>query len=72
MNGPENLKTRQSPVQNRLTELEERLRTAERHLKGFRERLTLSEQDRAILQGHGDGCIRVGEMWPIVALSSAP
>ncbi len=51
---------------NRVIELQEQLEGAQRRLRELTERLTLSEEERSILQGHADGCIRINELRPIL------
>jgi hypothetical protein len=38
----------------------------QRQLEQAQQRLTLSDQERAVLAGKGDGCVRLGDLRPIV------
>jgi septal ring factor EnvC (AmiA/AmiB activator) len=51
---------------DQVSQLQQRLDQAEQQLHTYNQRLTLTEQDRAILSGHADGCVRLGDLRPIV------
>lgn len=51
---------------NRIRDLEVQLIATQRQLQELQERLTLSGQEKTILKGHDDGCIRTGELRPIL------
>ena len=46
--------------------LRDELRLAKEQICQLRERLTLSEEERTILTGQGDGCVRLGDLRPLV------
>jgi hypothetical protein len=62
----EELHTRDFLARNRIAELQEQLSVAERRLDQLSERLTLSQQEKAIFHGRPDGCVRVNDLRPIV------
>ncbi len=53
-------------ARNHNAELEAQLAMAKGMLEELRERLTLSDRERKVLDGEGDGCIRISELRPIL------
>ena len=53
-------------AKNRVAELETQLEAAGERLAELQDRLTLSDAERAVLEGHDDGCVRVAELHPIL------
>jgi len=66
MDKRDDLETDASMATNRVTELQEQLEGAQRKLRELTERLTLSDEERSVLQGRADGCIRINELRPIL------
>ncbi len=54
-------------AKNRVAELELALSAAEQQLEELQDRLTLSDQERAVLDGQGNRFVPVDELRPIVA-----
>jgi len=53
-------------LRTELSALQKRVETAELRLQEYVQRLTLSDEERDVLAGREDGCIRIGELRPIV------
>jgi hypothetical protein len=53
-------------AKNHLSDMRVLLRQAEQQLRDYADRLTLSDKEREVLGGHDDGCIRIGEIRPIL------
>lgn len=53
-------------ARNHRAELSEQLAAAKQMIEQLYERLTLSDKEHAILKGQADGCIRIGELAPIL------
>ncbi len=62
----EKLQTQAFIARNRIADLEAQLTSAAQQLQEIHERLKLSDHERAVLKGRDDGCVRVGELWPIL------
>ncbi len=67
MSEPETLQAKAFISRNRVADLPAQLAAADRQLQELHERLSLSDEERAVLEGQGDGCIRVADLRPIVA-----
>jgi len=66
MDDVERLRAEVLIAKNHLAEMREQLQHMQQQLTDQAERLHLSDQERKILSGHEDGCVRVGELWPIL------
>lgn len=66
MDEMERLRDELRSANDQVLQLQQRLEQAEQQLHTCAQRLTLSEQDRVILAGQGDGCVRLGDLRPIV------
>lgn len=62
----ERLRNELGTTKDQVVQLQQQLTQAEQSLRDYAQRLVLSDQDRAILSGEGDGCIRIGDLRPIV------
>ena len=52
--------------QEQIMRLNQRLAALERSLEDLKQRLTLSDEEQRILAGRADGCIRIGDLDPIL------
>lgn len=66
MTDQQDLQTRAFLARNRIAELQAQLASAEAQIRDLQQRLALSEQEREVLRGQPDGCIRIGELRPIL------
>ena len=66
MNDMETLQAQAFIARNRVAELQEQLALSHKSLCDLTKRLTLTEHEKKVLQGHADGCVRVNELWPIL------
>lgn len=62
----ERLRNELGTTKDQVVQLQQQLTQAEQSLRDYAQRLVLSDQDRAVLSGEGDGCIRIGDLRPIV------
>lgn len=62
----ERLRSQAFIAKNRITELQEQLAVAEQRNQKLLERLILTEHERQVLSGHEDGCVRIGDLRPIL------
>ena len=62
----ESLRDQVFVARNRISELLEQLESAERSYRELQDRLELSAQEQNILAGRYDGCIRLGDVRPIL------
>ncbi len=53
-------------AKNRIAELQQELTAAVEKNRELLERLTLTQKEREILHGHEDGCVRLGDLRPIL------
>lgn len=51
---------------DQMSQLQQRLDQAEQQLHSYHQRLALSEHERGVLAGNHDGCVRLGDLRPIV------
>jgi hypothetical protein len=66
MDDVERLQAQAFMARNRVAELQQQLEATQRNFRELSERLTLSEHERKVLEGHEDGCVRVNELYPII------
>jgi hypothetical protein len=66
MDEQERLREELRIANDQVTQLRQHLDDAQRQLATVNQRLVLSDQDHAILAGQGDGCVRLGDLRPIV------
>ncbi len=66
MDDLERLRSQAFLATNHIAELQAQLARMEQENRQLAERLTLSDDERKILAGHEDGCVRVRELRPIL------
>ena len=54
-------------AKRRAAQLEAELAAAERQIEELRDRLTLRDGERAVLQGSDDGLVRINDLRPIIS-----